>query len=156
MEVEISAGEELLSIAEALRRIPQPVESLRTQAATWLERLARNEKALAAVTSIGRGRKRDSIGPHLALDYLAQRELHGARRWKAAQLHVAEAWGVGQQTVKDAWTDWQTYATQKLDSLTNDRVGRVRRRNEAWTRSTLLADISADLRDQYGPKGRGK
>lgn len=45
VEAEYSERERLLAVAEALRRIVEPTEALRTEAAAWLERLANNEKA---------------------------------------------------------------------------------------------------------------
>jgi hypothetical protein len=121
----------------------------RRAAASYLRHLATSPRALKAITGTGRGRPRASKHPHIALDYLVQRELHGPRRWKMAQSSVAAAWCVAPGTVADAWTDCQHYARYELDQLTG------------WTRSDLprrelLEAVSADLRDSHAPKPRRK
>jgi hypothetical protein len=125
----------------------------RRRAASYLRRLAESPRALKAITSAGRGRRRDSKYPHIALDYLVQRELRGPRRWKLAQSDVADAWCVSPDTVADAWTDCQAAARWRLQRLVDDRLptrrGRVVRRD-------MLEDVSADLREIYGPAARRK
>ncbi len=139
IEAIYSVDERLRNIAEVLRRESCPHESLRCDAASWLDRLARSPKALAILTSTGSGRKRDSVAPSLALDYLVQWELLG--KGTAASEAVRAAWGLKSvQTVKNAWRDYKEFAKVKLNELEPTRDGFKSR--TAW-----LAAVSADLRD---------
>jgi hypothetical protein len=111
------------------------------EAVWWLEQLAGQPKALALVTSKGRGRKRETRNLWIALDYLASREIEGPRMWKRAQAEVAETWRVPLKRVSDAWTDYRRPAEAYLTELLRWSAAR------GLTRRTALEAISADIRE---------
>lgn len=133
--------------ADKLRRLAAAIgagrelsDDDRRDVARFLRHLADNPNVMKPRQ---RGRPRNSQAPHIALDYLVHRELHG--KGTAAIRAVAAVWCDGKESsVKDAWTDWQAYARWKLGELTARPL-------DQRSREQLLRDISADLRESHIP-----
>ncbi len=162
-----SDREKLKALVTRLRSDAELSVSDRRDAASYLNRLALNESALAALNTGPGGRPRSPDAPDIALDYLVRKELLG--KAEAAWHDTADAWCVSVGTVKDAYGDWKEAAKFRLAELADSRVGRLRLSRKQpdgsvveylWTRRELLEAVRDDLQDirrqQPIRKGRRK